>query len=99
MALDLCRTWVLADTDTDQCQNNSQLELEPTDGVACRCSVVSRSESERKAQTANQLIPKSPVTKKLSLYRPIRTESTECVTEWAKRTGEIGFLSILKAEA
>ncbi len=42
----------------------SQLELEQTDGVARRHSVIGRGESERKAQTANQLVPTSPVAKK-----------------------------------
>ncbi len=59
----------------------SQLELEPADGVACGNSVVGRGESERKARTANQLIPTSPVAKKRSIDWPIRTESKESVTD------------------
>ncbi len=55
----------------------SQLKIEPT--------LVSRGESERKAQTANQLVQTSPVTMRSSVDRPIRTESTESVTDWANR--------------
>ncbi len=55
----------------------SQLELKPTDSVACRHSVVGRGESEHKAQTSNQLVLTLPVAKKRSIDRPIRTESTE----------------------
>ncbi len=47
------------------------------DGVACRHSVVSRDESKCKAQTANQLILTSPVAKRFSIDRPVRTKSTE----------------------
>ncbi len=39
----------------------------PSDGVACRHSVASRGESERKARTANQLILTLPVAKKRSM--------------------------------
>ncbi len=52
----------------------SQLELELTDGVACRRSVVGRGESERKAQTANQLIPTLPVAETQSVDWGIRRE-------------------------
>ncbi len=69
------------------------------EGVTYRHSVVGRGESERKAQTANQLIPMSPVAKKRSVDWPVRTESTESVTDWAKRTGMIGFLPVLETEA
>ncbi len=75
----------------------SQLELEPTDCVACRHSVFGRGNS--KAQTANQLPPTSPVTKRRSVDRPIRTESTESITDWTNRMGVIGFFLILKTEA
>ncbi len=63
------------------------------------CSVVGRGESEREARTANQLVPTSPVAKTHSVDRPVRTESTENVTDWANRTREIGFLLILNTEA
>ncbi len=63
--------------------------MEPTDGVAFRHSVVCRGESERKALTAKQLILMSPVAKKCSVDRPIRTERTESVTDWANRRGAI----------
>ncbi len=43
--------------------------------------------------------PTSPVTKKCSVDRPIRTQSTESVTDWSNRTGGIGFLPILNTEA
>ncbi len=61
-------------------------------------TVVDRGEPERMAQTANQLVPTSPVAKKHSADRPIRTESTENVTDWENRTEGIGFLSILITE-
>ncbi len=77
----------------------SLLALEPADGVACRQSVVGKGESVCKAQTTNQLVPTSPATKKRSVDRPIRTEITECVTDWADITGVIRFLSILNTEA
>ncbi len=35
--------------------------------MACRHSAVNRGESERKARTANQLVPASPVAKKLGV--------------------------------
>ncbi len=57
--------------------------------MACRFSVVGRGESERKARAANQLALTSPVAKKRSVDRPIRTESIESVTDWANRTGAI----------
>ncbi len=79
--------------------NPSQLELEPTDGVACRHSVFGGGESERKARTANQLVLMSPVAKKHGEDQPIRTGSTESITDWANRMGAIGFLPILNAEA
>ncbi len=62
-------------------------------------SVVGRGESEREAQTANRFIQMSPVTNKRSTDQLIGTESTESITDWAKRTGEIGFLAILNSEA
>ncbi len=43
-------------------------------------------ESEHKARKANQFVPTSPVTKKHSVDRPVRTKSTESVTDWANRT-------------
>ncbi len=43
------------------------------------------------ALTANQLVPVSPVAKKCSTDQPIRTENIKSVTEWANRTGAIGF--------
>ncbi len=58
--------------------------------------MVGRGESEHEA-TANQLIQTSPVAKKRSVDQPIRTESTENVTDL--RTGAIGILSILSTEA
>ncbi len=61
-------------------------QLEPTDGV-------DRVKSEHKAETANQLVMTSPVTKKRTVDQPIRTESTERVTDWTNRTGAMGFLS------
>ncbi len=61
-------------------------------------TVVGRGESEHKAQIANKLVPKSPITKKHSVDRPIRTESTESITDWANRMGATGFLSILNRE-
>ncbi len=67
--------------------------------VSLADTVVGRGESEHKAQTANQLVPTSPVAKKRSVDQPIRTESTESVTDWANRTGAIGFLPILNTEA
>ncbi len=63
----------------------SHLEPEPTNNVAERYSVVGRDELYRKAKTANQLVPTSPVAKKHSVDWPIRTESTESVTDWANR--------------
>ncbi len=68
----------------------TQLKL----GVACRHSVVGRGESELKARAANQLVSMSPVVKKRRVDQPIRTESAESVTDWAKR-----FLPILNREA
>ncbi len=61
--------------------------------------VVGRGESERTARTATQLALMSPVAKKHCIDQPIRTESTESVTDWANRTGVIGFLPILNTEA
>ncbi len=34
-------------------------------------------------QTANQLVPTSPVAKKRSVDQPIRTESTESITDFS----------------
>ncbi len=65
----------------------------------CRESCSGLNWSERKEQIANQLVPMSPVAKKCSVDRPIRTESTESVTDWANRTGAIVFLPILNTEA
>ncbi len=76
----------------------SQLELQSTDGVACRHSVVSRGESEHKARTTNQLMLMSSVTKERNVDRSIRTESTESVTDWANKMGATGFFSILNTE-
>ncbi len=67
----------------------SQLELEPTDGVACRHSVVS----------SQSVALRSPVALTRSVDRQIRTESTESVTDWANRSEAIGFLSVLNTEA
>ncbi len=67
----------------------SQLKLEPTDGIVCRHSAVSRGESEHKAQTACQLVPMSPVAKKCSVDRRIRS-----VAVGANTTGTVGFLQI-----
>ncbi len=67
----------------------SQLSAELTDGIASRHSVVGRGESAHKAPTAILLVPTSPVTEKRSVDRPIRTESTESITDWANRTGAI----------
>ncbi len=64
-----------------------------------RHSVVGRDESECKTRTAYQLMPTSPVAKKRSVDRPIRTERTESVTDWANRTGATGFLPVLNTEA
>ncbi len=36
----------------------------------------------------------SPISKKPSIDQPIRTESTESVTDWTNRMGAIGFLQI-----
>ncbi len=47
----------------------------------------------------NQLIPTSPVAKKRSADGPIRTESTESVTDWTNRKGVVGFLPIQNTEA
>ncbi len=77
----------------------SQLELQLTDNVACRHSVVSTGESERKTQAADQLVPMSPVVKRHNIDRRIRTESTERVTDWVNRAGVIGFLTVLNTEA
>ncbi len=55
--------------------------------------VVGRDKSERKAQTANQLVPTSPVARKRSVDQPITTKSTEGVTDWANRMGTIGFFT------
>ncbi len=41
----------------------------------------------------------SPVAKKCSVDRPIRTESTESVSDWANRMGAKGFFPILNTEA
>ncbi len=54
-------------------------------------TVVSRGESERKAQTANQLVAMSPVAKKRSVDQPVRTERTESITDWANNVGAIRF--------
>ncbi len=67
--------------------------VEPTDGVACRHSVVSRGESECKARTANQL--ETDVTKKHSIDRLIGTESAESVTDWANSMVVMRFLPVL----
>ncbi len=47
--------------------------------ISNTATVVGRGKSERKAQTANQLVPRSPVAKKDIVDWPIRTESTESV--------------------
>ncbi len=94
--------WSPVWTETERLQGKlqrSKLELKLTDGVTRRHSVVSRGKSERKTQTVNQLVPTSPVAKKCSLERPIRTESTESVTDWPNRMEVIGFLPILDTEA
>ncbi len=70
-----------------------------TDGVACRHSVVGRGESECKAQTANQLLPTSPMTQEHSIDQWIKTESTESITDWANRMVVIGSLLFLNTEA
>ncbi len=54
-------------------------------------------EWELKARTANQFVLTSPVAEKCSVDRPIRTESTESVTDWANRTGAIGFKSLINS--
>ncbi len=59
----------------------SQLELELTDSVTCRRSIVGRGESEHKAGTTYQLVPTSPAAKKRSVVQPIRTESTGSVPD------------------
>ncbi len=51
----------------------SQLKLEPTDGVA-EGTLLLAEVSESITQTANQLAPTSPVTKKRSVEKPIRTK-------------------------
>ncbi len=60
----------------------SQLELEPTDAVACRHSVVTRGESE-----CEQLI--SLCRHHLLLRNAVQTsqsgQSTDSVTDWTKR--------------
>ncbi len=71
----------------------------PTDGVACRHFVVGRGESECTAQAAYQVVMMCPVAKKCSLDPRIRIESTESITDWTNRVGEIGFLPILNTEA
>ncbi len=43
--------------------------------------------------TANQLVLMSPTAKKRSVDQPVRTESTESVSDWANRTGATGFLT------
>ncbi len=55
--------------------------------------------SQCKAWTANQQVPTSSVAKRRSVDRPIKTESTESITDWANKTGAIGFLPILNTEA
>ncbi len=67
----------------------SQLELEPTDGIACRHAVVGRGQSECKEQTAYHLVPMPAVAKKFTVDLPVREVSTESVPDWAKRTGAI----------
>ncbi len=67
--------------------------------MACRHSGVTRDESERHARTANQLISTSPITKKHSTDWQIRTERTESFSDWTKRVGATGFLTILNREA
>ncbi len=62
-------------------------------------TVVGRGGSNRKERTANQLVLTSPVAKKFSIDRPIRTESTESVTDKIKITGVTGFLSIPSTKA
>ncbi len=59
----------------------------------CRLQTLSKGESEHKAQTANQLIPTSPVAKKRGIDWPVRTESIESITDWANRTGVMRFLT------
>ncbi len=49
-------------------------------------------------RAADQLVLTSPVAKKRSIDRPITTESTESITDWANRTGVIGFLPILNTD-
>ncbi len=61
-------------------------------------TVVGRGESERKAQTTDQLVLTSPVVKERGADQPIRTESTESVTDWTNRTALIRFLQILNTE-
>ncbi len=46
-------------------------------------AVVGRGESEGKAQTTNQLKPVSPIAEKCSTDQPIRTESTESITDFS----------------
>ncbi len=62
-------------------------------------TLVSRDESERKAQIANQLLLTSPWAKKRSVDWLVMTQSTESITDWANRTGAIGLLSVLNTEA
>ncbi len=53
--------------------------------VSLADTVVGRGEPSTNSQSA----PKSPVAKKHSIDRPIRTEIAESITDWANRTGAI----------
>ncbi len=48
---------------------------------------------------ANQLILTSPVADKSSAHRPIRTKSTDSITDWANRAAVLRFLPILNTDA
>ncbi len=59
----------------------SQLELELSDDVGCRHSVVGRGKSELGLSVCTDA-----VATKQSADRPIRKKSTEIITDWANRT-------------